>query len=76
MYDDIKAFKKNPKEPEIQIPLKAIESVVENFDDKHLNIDDDHNTQEYIGQKFALRFKKDFFCFYLCEQYEATWNDS
>ena len=69
LYENIMAFKKNPMKPVILVPLRAIECAVENFDNKHLNLDDYKNIKgkDYISQKFALRLKKDFLSLYLCE---------
>ena len=76
LYDDVLAYNEDPHSPMIRIPLKALESIEDQFGTELLNMDEDENTTEYIDQKFAVRLKKDFVYLYICEQYEALWGNN
>lgn len=69
IYENKLASIDTPELPFIQIPLCAIETVIENFDHTKLGLDNDDNSQFFIPNKFALKLDDEFLKVYLREEY-------
>ena len=54
-------FISEPEKPLIQIPIKAIQGVSLDVNDKYLNIDaNDRKSKDFLKSAFGVRLKKDF----------------
>ena len=62
IYHDKMVYMDTPEQPLVQIPIYAIESVIENFSHQYLDLDEE---SEFVKNRFAVKLKHEFLFLYL-----------